>query len=172
MEEDLESIDLVDRIKSIMESKGLNPTSFSKQINEPNPSKISHIFNHRNKPSLELMYKILKTFPDISSEWLILGVGSMKRTLNISQAQGVLDFNEITPSIESNLSVEKPALDAEPIKMEDDDKLKIAEMIEKEESNEPQKIIQPLPLKVEKKLDKIIVYYSDNSFEEFLPSKS
>ena len=36
-------------------------------------SSMSHILNGRNKPSLEIITKICKVFPDVKLNWLVLG---------------------------------------------------------------------------------------------------
>lgn len=63
---------MLDRIKEIMLQKGLNPSGFADEI-QVQRSSISHILNGRNKPSLELIQKIIAAFPDIDIEWLITG---------------------------------------------------------------------------------------------------
>ena len=41
---------------------------------------ISNIVNGRNNPSLDVMQRVLNRFRTLSSDWLILGVGNMYRT--------------------------------------------------------------------------------------------
>ena len=43
------------------------------------PATISHLINGRNKPSYELLQKILVRFPNLSSDWLMLDRGGMLR---------------------------------------------------------------------------------------------
>ena len=43
------------------------------------PATITHIINGRNKPSYELLQKILVRFPNVSSDWLMLDRGEMLR---------------------------------------------------------------------------------------------
>lgn len=63
---------MIDRIKDIMQQKGLSPSAFADAIRVQRSS-ISHILNGRNKPSLELVQKIISAFPDIDVQWLITG---------------------------------------------------------------------------------------------------
>lgn len=44
------------------------------------PSGISHILKGRNNPSLDFIQKILRRFPQVNPDWLILGEGEMYRT--------------------------------------------------------------------------------------------
>ena len=70
---------MVDRIKQIMEYKQLTPATFAEQL-EISRSNLTHLFSGRNQPSLALAKKILDTYPDINTEWLIMGVGEMVNT--------------------------------------------------------------------------------------------
>ncbi|MCX7953624.1 MAG: helix-turn-helix domain-containing protein [Bacteroidales bacterium] len=65
-----------ERIIAIIKEKNLTLKDFVEKVGIQR-STLSHIITGRNNPSLELLIKILKTFPDINVEWLLLGVGSM-----------------------------------------------------------------------------------------------
>lgn len=67
---------MVNRVKQIIGLKKLTSSHFADRIGVPR-STISHILSGRNKPSLEVAQKILEAFPDISTEWLIKGTGSI-----------------------------------------------------------------------------------------------
>jgi transcriptional regulator with XRE-family HTH domain len=47
------------------------------------PSGISHIFGGRNKPSFDLVQKILRRFPRVNPDWLLLDKDEMYRTIDI-----------------------------------------------------------------------------------------
>ncbi len=70
-------IKMVPRIRRIIEEKGISPSRFADRIGVPR-STISHILSERNKPSLEVIQKILDAFPDIPVDWLVLGKGFFK----------------------------------------------------------------------------------------------
>lgn len=78
---------MVDRIKQIMEYKKLTPAVFAEQL-EISRSNLTHLFSGRNQPSLYLAKKILEKFPDINTEWLIMGVGNMTN-LNLQEDASV-----------------------------------------------------------------------------------
>ena len=48
------------------------------------PATISHILAGRNKPSYELLQKILMRFPNVSSDWLMLDRGEMLRDSSLT----------------------------------------------------------------------------------------
>ena len=64
--------DVNKRIEKLLIQKGLSASEFSKKINIQRSS-VSHILNGRNKPSLEVITKICKVFPDVKLNWLVLG---------------------------------------------------------------------------------------------------
>ena len=68
----------VERILEIIKSEQLNASAFAEKIGVQKSS-VSHVISGRNKPSKEFMVKILRTFPEISSDWLFLGLGDMYR---------------------------------------------------------------------------------------------
>ena len=51
------------------------------------PSGISHILGGRNKPSFDLVQKILRRFPQVNPDWLLLDQGEMYRTINSSSEE-------------------------------------------------------------------------------------
>ena len=65
-----------DRIRQVMDSKGMNQLEFAKFI-QVSPSALSNIFNDRTKPSINIVEAIKKKIPDISIDWLLLGIGQM-----------------------------------------------------------------------------------------------
>ena len=69
---------MVERIKQIMEYYHLSPIAFAEMLGI-NRSNLTHLFSGRNQPSLELAKKILQNFPEIKTEWLIMGVGQIFR---------------------------------------------------------------------------------------------
>ena len=44
-------------------------------------SSISHILSGRNKPSLEFVLKVLKTFPEVELYWLLNGIGKFPKQI-------------------------------------------------------------------------------------------
>lgn len=82
---------MVDRIKKVMEYEQMSSTTFADTIGI-NRSGLTHIFSGRNQPSLDVAKKILTTFPEISTEWLIMGVGEMLQTPPVSEKNPVKEI--------------------------------------------------------------------------------
>ncbi|TGE28388.1 helix-turn-helix domain-containing protein [Hymenobacter metallicola] len=67
---------MVERIRALLQARNLTPTQFADSIGVARPI-ISHILSGRNKPSLEVVQKIIGAFPDLSLPWLLNGQGPM-----------------------------------------------------------------------------------------------
>jgi DNA-binding XRE family transcriptional regulator len=67
---------MVERIRQILQTRQLSPTQFADALGLARPI-ISHVLSGRNKPSLEVVQKIIAAFPDISLPWLLSGHGPM-----------------------------------------------------------------------------------------------
>ena len=68
-----------DRIIQIMQKEGLSNAEFAEKIGI-STSSLSHIFNGRNKPSLDVVMRIHKACPYVNIEWLLYGEGEMEGT--------------------------------------------------------------------------------------------
>lgn len=85
-----------ERLLKVMSDQQLNARNFAEQIGIQ-PATMSNLANGRNRPSLEVLQKVLNTFRMISSDWLILGVGPMYRQKSASEATQQLLF-DVPPS--------------------------------------------------------------------------
>jgi transcriptional regulator with XRE-family HTH domain len=144
-----------DRIQKIMDAEQLSAAKFADTVGVQR-SLVSHILNERNKPGTDIIIKILKTFPKVSSDWLFLGIGMMYR--NDKQTSLLSLFDE-------NISTDVPISNPEPTVLHD--ALKQVSSTPSDRNN----ILISQSLITEKKLEKIIVYYSDATFEEFYSNK-
>lgn len=70
---------MIDRIKQTIEYSQLSSSAFADAIGISR-SGLTHLLTGRNQPSLDVARKILAKFPEISTEWLIMGMGEMFRT--------------------------------------------------------------------------------------------
>ena len=67
---------MVERIRTLLESRQLTPTQFADLIGVARPI-VSHILSGRNKPSLEVVQRILVAMPNLAMPWLLNGSGPM-----------------------------------------------------------------------------------------------
>ena len=83
-----------DRIEYLMNLYGLTPSQFSDKTGIQRAS-VSHILSNRNKPSLEILLKIYNTFHEVELAWLVAGEGNPP-VLNNNDADIQEDVN-VTP---------------------------------------------------------------------------
>ena len=69
-------MEILQRIKSLIEIKGYNINSFSKKIGIAQVT-LNNYFRLNRLPAYETLHAILHTFPDVSAEWLMRGEGDM-----------------------------------------------------------------------------------------------
>ena len=79
---------------NLLKKKGITASEFSKII-DVQRSSISHIINGRNKPSLEIVTKVCRIYPDISLEWLIYGNENKHNPVPLKESEKKKTKNEI-----------------------------------------------------------------------------
>jgi len=160
-----------DRIKMIMDAENMTPARFADSL-QIGRAVISHILNGRNNPSLDVISRILSQMPQVSSEWLLTGRGSMYIDKNIGDTN-VPPPKEASASSSSVSKNYHPDLFAE-------NYIKPTQTTEQTEYrkeigvntsvNPIQDIVNERIIykeRPERKISKIIIYYSDNTFETF-----
>lgn len=67
-----------EKLQKLMQDQGLTSSKLA-EILEIQPSGISHLMAGRNKPGFDLIQRILRRFPQINPDWLLLDSGQMYR---------------------------------------------------------------------------------------------
>ncbi|MCO6564246.1 MAG: helix-turn-helix transcriptional regulator [Apibacter sp.] len=162
------------RISTLIEILGLTSGEFADKINVQRSS-ISHITSARNKPSLDFLERTLSVFPEINSEWLILGKGKPLKSQSEDIKKAHLDLGDKTVQKQLSPSLfDLDEVDNEEVNRLNTNNFGTAQMSEnsiKENSQtEDQLIKNSLLNKKEnkkKKIAKILIIYEDNTFEAF-----
>jgi transcriptional regulator with XRE-family HTH domain len=68
------------RFQKWLDSEDLSATPLSNNINVSRAA-ISHILTGRNKPSIDILDKILNKYPNINLNWLVSGIGNISNIL-------------------------------------------------------------------------------------------
>ncbi|HDZ41926.1 MAG TPA: XRE family transcriptional regulator [Bacteroidetes bacterium] len=68
-----------DRIRLFIEKENKTSSQFAEEIGIQ-PSGVSHVLSGRNKPSLDFIIKMLTTYSELNTDWLLFGRGEMYRT--------------------------------------------------------------------------------------------
>lgn len=139
-----------ERIEHIMSKENMNATLFAAEIGIQT-STLSHILNGRNNPSLDVLKRILNRFRTINPDWLILGTGQMYRQISQSQQPVLFD---IPPKMDDITSVKQ-------------EQAVITHSVQ--EATIKQSSVQNMknPVAGNRFVTRILVFYSDNTFEEF-----
>ena len=85
-----------EKLLNLMKSEQLTASKLAELL-DIQPSGISHILSGRNKPSFDLVQKILRRFPRVNPDWLLLDKDEMYRTINV----------ESQPTISQSISTEE-----------------------------------------------------------------
>jgi DNA-binding XRE family transcriptional regulator len=144
-------------IKEVMAKEGYAPSAFADKINV-NRGTITHILSGRNNPSLEVVTKILETFHTISPDWLLFGKHPVYRSEKARIEPDLFSENSINPVNPTPVPEKTKEIKAKP------DENVPEEIINQE--IKPQNLI---PVFNAKKIDKIMILYSDKTFESFSP---
>lgn len=74
----IKAMEIRERIAKIIAIEGLTSSAFADAVGVQR-SNISHILNGRSGPSVELLQKILTSFPKYNTDWLVMGQGDIRR---------------------------------------------------------------------------------------------
>ena len=158
-------MDIVSRIKTFLSINGIAYSIFADKCDIPRPT-LSQLLNGRNKKiSNEVLDKIHVAYPELSMMWLMFGEGEMMSEIgkNITNLQSsIFDENEeFNEDIESDDIKQNHVQDANPV-VEALQSLSMNMVKTQEKSGSSEN---------EKRIVNIMVFYSDNSFESFVPNK-
>lgn len=157
--------DSVKRLKEFMDDKALTSKSLAAKIGVQ-PSTFSHYFKGRNSPSANVMNKLLVAYPELNSDWLFRGVGP-KYNENSNKGSDASLFPEYKQHEVSDVSkqFEQSSLFEQSVNHSDNE----AQSISIKSGAEPHTIIKEVVKQVPSKIiTRIVVYYSDNTYEDFL----
>jgi transcriptional regulator with XRE-family HTH domain len=146
-----------DRILAFLTNENKSYAQFAEEIGVQ-PSGISHILSGRNNPSLDFVIKMLHRYPSLSAEWLLFGRGAMYKNIT----EPTLFEAEPLNTGSEELTEESDTKTVEEVNMSSEGKGKaylsdIAPGMEDQGSKE-------------KRLARVLMFYSDKTFTEYRPS--
>lgn len=105
---------MLDRIQELLQVRELSASQFADAIGVSRPV-VSHILSGRNKPSLEVVQKIIAAFPDLSISWLLNGAGPMlERPAATAAVKASVAPVSVTPATSASLTA-PPTASATPV---------------------------------------------------------
>ena len=140
-----------EKLDILLKKKGLSATSLARILGIQ-PSGLSHILSGRNKPSFDLVVKILRAFPEINPDWLLL------------DSEAILRSNDTH-------SLENPLFGDDELDVQSSTPNGSNENIEISESNLENKNdathIFVRPKNGHKDVERIVVLYTDGTFDSY-----
>lgn len=163
---------MINRINLILKAKNITARQFAEEIGIQ-PSGMSHIMSGRNNPSLEFVNKVVRRYPEIDANWLLLGRGEMYMGLTP-------DPQSLTPDPspkERGMDSEEPTLFSVP---EATQGLEETGTFDRETQHAGGETQHAASLQTGigdlaaaesagRRLVKILMFYDDHTFEEFRP---
>ena len=147
-----------EKLLKLMKSEKLSSSRLA-EILEIQPSSISHILSGRNKPSYDFLVKILRRFPTLNPDWLLLDAEQMYRS-NEELDRRINDTN--TQSSQTTGSAEKMIVNSKSA-------LNPKNEISQNSTNRPIENIAAVAniATYGRTIERVIVLYADKSFEAY-----
>jgi transcriptional regulator with XRE-family HTH domain len=131
-----------DRLLKIIKNYNLTSSRFADELGVQR-SGISHILSGRNQPSYDFIVKLLKRYPEIDPDWLLVGKGRMYRSPASEKAGAEPDlFNSTEVGYTPDIPAESP------------------EMTERS---------KPAIVTNVTDIQQIVIFYPDGTFKPYLP---
>lgn len=162
-------MDIVNRLTTFMEAHGIGSTQFADACGIPRPT-LSQILSGRNKKiSDAVIAKIHGAYPRLSVLWLLFGEGQMETGANnaFSAAQTPASPSPMPPAGDISDGLFGVQDVREPLIFDDDEpENEIAAGSDATDGGEP---MVTIPADGSKSIVNIMVFYSDNSYQSFVP---
>ena len=147
-----------DRLQQFLTMENLSPARFAEKLGIQR-SGVSHLLSGRNKPSFEFLQRMMKEFPEVNYEWLVLGKGRPYKNDR--------PLPEIPPKTEYFTEPDDPDLFENDNEYDDyqefDAEIPPAQLAENRVKSDS---ATATPSESSKKIARIIVFFTDGTFEE------
>lgn len=142
-------MDLSEKIKLILNGKNISPSIFADEIGIQRSS-MSHILAGRNKPSLDIVQKIVKRFPELGVNWILDEEELPSVSDAVTSYQSVTEPTLLSEKKVNNVASQSPRINQTP------EPLVRGSVVSREQH-----------ITTEKTVKKVMIFYSDGTFEEF-----
>lgn len=154
-------MDTRDRIKLIIETEGVTQVAFA-ETTGINTSTLNHVLTGRNNPSVDVISKILAAYPQYESDWLLHGSGPMWTEAYSEQQVKSTSIPLFSDSDEDGTR-STPSPVAAPVPNSGVRRGKVEERTREATQTTTERTSS-------KRVQKVIIYYDDNTFETLYPS--
>jgi transcriptional regulator with XRE-family HTH domain len=159
------------KIELLIQAKKLSASQFADTLGIPRSS-ISHILSGRNKPSLDVVQKILLAFPEIPAEELL----DDKRDLSIVVSAPKVKASPITITPSLFDAVTPSAPESTENNLAEQTIVQSNLRKPKENGLAERTSVDPAPISpsiqstyLEKKIERVLIFYTDGTFSESKP---
>ncbi len=147
-----------DKIKQILIERNFTPSYFADEIGVQRSS-ISHILSGRNRPSFDIIQKIIRRFPELGYEWI------MEEEAQYAQPQPGNRFSsQNSPAVNSTKGQEFSGPRSTPSPTNGSFRSTRQEVQIDDDS------IENADLSAPRKVERILMFYDDGSFQEYKPA--
>lgn len=159
--------DFLKRLEVILDYYSLSASVFADKVGVQR-SGLSHLLSGRNKPSLDFIMKITENFPDVDLYWLLNGTGTFPK-----ETGGPAIASPAPSAPAQPISPATPGPDNEKREAAVTDLFSQAEIplplsAVAPESEQEIKAAEKRPER-EKKIERVLLFYSDGTFKEYTP---
>lgn len=152
----------------LMQNEGLKSSQLADMLGI-NPAGISHILAGRNKPGFDLLQKILRRFPRINPDWLILDSGPMYRDAEPSSLNPDKTDTPTRRSSAASGYSEPAAAAGDLFTQHPDDSQKSAQPAVPEQMQKHAESAKSETCTGS--VERIVIFYDDRTFESYTPTK-
>ena len=165
-----------DKIKQILIDKNISPSYFADEIGVARAS-VSHILTGRNRPSFDIIQKIIRRFPDLGYDWIMEDEPAPPR--GSANGQRPINPNQPQPLPANQIGQQRPA----PADLPMYNSARSGTMTAMRDEFIPEPLPEPdlggannglsaanPDFGVEKSIERILIFYTDGTFREFLPA--
>jgi transcriptional regulator with XRE-family HTH domain len=144
--------DMKERLLEFLKSENKSSAQLAEEIGVQ-PSGISHILSGRNNPSLDFVLKMLEKYQFLSTDWLLFGKGAMYKEVKMGSLFDEVNHSDRIPDTEHK-HFSQEALNAE-----------------EKQAEKGQLNTEPITkdLKRSSAISRIVMFYTDSSFDEYTP---
>jgi len=150
----------MEQIRYLMSHYELSATQLADKLGIQR-STISHLLSGRNNPSIDLLRRIISSFPDINEAWLLSGHGNPLKSAkeSFSDLKSV-NSREITINTPVNNTVNQSS-----------DTSVTSELVGDTSVDKIKHVKDSVPFVNNEDIEQILVFYTDGTFKYFRPRK-
>jgi transcriptional regulator with XRE-family HTH domain len=150
--------EMIRRLKEMLAYLKLSPSNLADAISI-NRSRLSHILNGRNNPTLEVITGILNKYNEINPDWLLFGIGPIIRPGIERDPKDLFQYAEL------NKKKKQPAMNegGEEVTSQADPE----SALQKEENIPADKPVDKPTIGIKSPIKRITVYFGNNVYQDF-----